>query len=717
MQSMTVPVFVRSKEGVVEEITALLSRNDLPRRRSSTHPDYDRMNSNDRLELALWIRSLDYIVEQRYDPAFSSVAMEYAYLTGGLDGARGMLKRIKAKFGKSVSYRSSPGARRDQSLLDDFEMYEGQSSDIPVPFELRNAALCSGPSFKGIAEVGNPVCGNIDFYERCFERLDSLLRSNGGGGILELLDAKRADVYTTPRRYQIIHPIGAKWTGLSISVSELSTLLMMMNCRISHFLEHNPKDRSEFPIFDEAIRSAYDDAENGSPRPEAGGDGRIDMEFTNIFPWIQCSLVEGHPILVDCDCYVGPSATGHPMLVPCDGSVTRMNKAQEEYYSYWRSCFEQGTYLDTTVGYLRRYARECMASNNDHETVLSRMQAIEDQYNLDMSCESMFYRMEHGMRMPVWNGSSPVGFPHEIASCVWDAIRGDPMGHLGRYAVTDLLRNLLPEVDSYPVFTAELIDDALVALDNYSKENSHPRLSDMIKQYVPEIRYLNLSSPFEKGKMYRIPISNPIEYYDIYIFLNTAVRTVLKPLYVKMLRRPLPVPSEGLSSEQKKFLSVFADAWIERRYHSPCSRAVSGTKVRGLSRNILDYTDYVCDPTFALDRDNISKAAYDLEAVREMMSVEDGEHHETNEQSQQIVKVSPDDGWARFFEEIGEQGRSYLIHSLNGTAREYCSDNGIKLNSMEVGINNAAMDTIGDMVVMNGSIVDEYIGDIESIIE
>lgn len=714
---MAVPVFVHPKEGVVEEITALLSRNDLPKRRSSTHPQYGKMGSNDRLELALWMRSLDSIVEQRYDPIFSSVAIEYAYLTGGLDGARKMFRRIKAKFEKYVSYRSSPGARKDQSLLNDFEMYEGLSSDVAIPFELRNATLCSGPSFKGISEVGKPVCDDVDFYERCFEKLDQLLRSNGREGILDILDAKHVDIYTIPKRYQIIYPIGVKWTGLGISVSELSTLMMIMNHRISLFLEHDPKDRSEFPIFDEAIRSAYEDAENDVPRPEGRGGDDVKMEFTSIFPRMQCSLATGRPILVNCDCYIGPSATGRPRLVPYDGLTTRMNKAQEAYYRYWKSCFENGMYLDATIGYLKRYARECMVSDDDHETVLARIQAIEDQYNLDMSCESLFYRLEHDMSMPVWNGSSPVEFPHEIALCVWDTIRSDPMGHLGRYAVTDLLRNLLPEVDSYPVFTVELIDNALVALDNYSKENNLPRLSDIIKQHVPEIKYLNLNSIFEKRKVYKIPISNPVEYYDIYVFFNVAVRTVLKPLYVKMMRRPLPIPSEGLSSEQKKFLSVFSDAWIEHRYSSPNSKAVSCAKVRELSRNILDYVDYVYDRTFALNRDDISKATDDLEAVREMMSVDDEEIHEADESLHHIMEQSHDEGWVRFFKEIGEHGRAYLIHSLNGMAREYCSDNDMKINVVEASINNLAMDIIGDMVVMNGSIVDEYINDIKSIKE
>lgn len=710
---MTEHDFIHPKNNSVEEIASLLSRNDMPRKRSFVHPDYDKMSSNDRMELALWIRSLDSPIDQRYDPVFSSVAIEYAYLTSGLDGARSMARRISSKFGNSVAYRSSPGIKKEQTLLDDFAMYDASPSESIAPYEIRNAVLCSGPSFKGISEIGKAACDDTDFYERCFEKLDQLLRAGGCNGILELLDAKQVDVYSLPKKYQIMYPIGIKWTGLGISMAELSSLLTIMNCRILSFLNADPKDKSEFPIFDEAIRMAYRESEDGIQRPEGRMESDICVEFVNIVPRMQCSLVEGSPVLADCDSYFGSRGEDDDqVVVPYDGSI-RMNDAQEAYYDRWKSNFEQGICLDVTLGYLKRYSRECMASNDDPETVLSRLQSIEDRYKLDLSCESIIYRMDHGMRMPVWNGSSPTEFQHEIVVCVWDAILRDPIGHLGKHAIGELLKSLLPEVDSYPVFTTELVDNALVALDNYSKENNRVRFIDLIKQHIPDIRYMNLNSPFEKDKVYRIPISNPVDYYNAYVFLNAAVRSILKPLYIKLMRKPLPVPSEGLSSEQKKFLSVYSDAWIERRYHSFNSKAVSGAKIKDLSRTILEYTDYVCDPVFALNRKGISKAKDDLEAVTEMMSVDDdGIPNDTASSGDTNESES---GWAVFFKRIGESGRQYLIHSLNGVAGDYCTDNNLKMNLVESEINNLSMDLIGDAVVLDGTVIGEYVDDIKQL--
>ncbi len=104
-----------------------------------------------------------------------------------------------------------------------------------------------------------------------------------------------------------------------------------------------------------------------------------------------------------------------------------------------------------------------------------------------------------------------------------------------------------------------------------------------------------------------------------------------------------------------------------------------------------------------LDKDAISQAESDLRDVTAMMGVEEEDERETFAEEGKADYSPSDDPWKDFAAGLDDGMREYLSKSSSGCAADLRA---------EKAINSLAMDTVGDIVVQDGRIVEDYIGDV-----
>lgn len=697
---MTCPDFIHPKYDI-EEFKTLILNASPPKKKKSPTRKYSHENYDDRIGFAWWFSNLYFEGAQPYDPDYSSMAIEYAYLTEGLSGAEDVMDRMVEKFSKI--FKTDGTNSPLQFRLNAFKNYESPM-DSTITAEISLASECYGPSFKGFTKIYSPDCDE-DFYERCFEKLDSILKEKGCDGVLGLLNPEVMDLYNVPDTFSLLYPVSRKWTATVIDRHELVALIHIMVSRIDKFLNPKPRDKTTFPIFDEAIRLAYEDSKNKVPRPQEKRDFPVKSEYVDVFPDFKKDLPAGASFIIHPDCYLGESNSPEaPPLVPYTSFLGDMDEHQRDFYDYWKSKFEQGIFLNVLEMYLYPYVDEITHSDLDESLVIDRLQILSDRYWIDLDGRIIDYATRHDIDEYIWENHPQSGMSRIFNPRFLNAISADTIKPVDRDAIIFFMECLSIDTDC-PVFTFPLINDALIAFDNYSKENGYLRISDIVKSMKQK----------NGGRKVLVKDIDILDYLEISLFFTHVITITLKTAYGKVGHVKPTVPRSNVLKEQRQFLTDFANAWLEHKYHSYGFKEDSRSKLKNLSRPILDYVSYG-ETTVVLDKDHISKATKDLEAVVSMMASEDVSESANPIRVFEAVKKSEGEGWDAFFDEIGDSGKQYLIQALNGTARAYCSENKLKLNSVESKINNAAMDIIGDAIVQNGEVIEEYIDNIKSIV-
>ena len=116
-----------------------------------------------------------------------------------------------------------------------------------------------------------------------------------------------------------------------------------------------------------------------------------------------------------------------------------------------------------------------------------------------------------------------------------------------------------------------------------------------------------------------------------------------------------------------------------------------------------------------LDREAVSGAESALKEVTKLMASESAE----NDQSQIDKPLEPErkisDSWKGLSEHLDDTQKGYLRACLEGNGKTYLKDIGTPISKMEDSINSLAMDSVGDNIIEDGSIFEEYIDDVKNI--
>lgn len=372
-------------------------------------------------------------------------------------------------------------------------------------------------------------------------------------------------------------------------------------------------------------------------------------------------------------------------------SYDSMSPEQYAFYIHWRTMARHGTFLDTDRGYMWLFCSETINQDGDPQGIQGFLERMLDAYDVPGSHLDDLREAAIGHALVCGLDPPAIRFEKmDIMACL--KLGSVPIGRIspemaGYLADWDLMR--------FTHGRRKLFEAALTAgyraFDEHSLRNGGDRLIDMIgrsrRSHVqPIVPYRNLWHP-DKGAVhveYMVPryaiLQDRCEAID-----RIVVRTVNKRMGESFPRPPKDLDA-GSAEAIEDAVEKAIDDFEEREKREEAFRRISG---------------------FEIDRDAVSSAVADLEAVTGMMAVD--------EEQEAPVEIGPEPvptGWDAFYQSLDEVEKAYLRNgrdALRGTGR--------RQSAVEDSVNGKAMDAVGDTVMNDGAVLPEYAEDIGRLME
>lgn len=402
----------------------------------------------------------------------------------------------------------------------------------------------------------------------------------------------------------------------------------------------------------------------------------------------------------------GQSGRRDVPYVPSDhwcASYDEMTHEQLEYYLSWRADALNGVYRDTDRGYLWLFLCEAVDSESDPNRRLSVLNGVLRAYGGSSdSIKGLITRTAQDYAIatgqdPPWDGSE-----RDQLLLLWVKLDIVP---IGRIPVEMALPYADPSVASYmknPSDYDAAFNIALKALSSNIYDRTGKSLAECMTGRTKTVYrklFPGLSSDWGSCSMTICDIRPTNGGGRILTAaLKAAIRAVNVPQGLRAPRRPTGLIRERCLLIMESELM----AWTERQ-----ERARRVERIRREAASIV------------LDRALVTDAETDLAAVRDMMSTEDEEPPEPEHASEvppapaEATETTP---WDDLGNNLDEDQRGYLAASLDGRGEEFARDAGTTAVRFEDGINAAAMDTVGDQIIEDGNVFDEYADDVRRIL-
>ena len=365
-----------------------------------------------------------------------------------------------------------------------------------------------------------------------------------------------------------------------------------------------------------------------------------------------------------------------------------MTAEESAYYFYWRTMVRKGKYLRTSSGYLFLFTAEIINTDTDAENNLrmlvnvTRVYSSMDQVLMDGIADAcVTYAKIHSLKVPEMERA---GDFRVVSFHITRALKKDPVAPIPHRILKRLLfagdRQYMDSDHPY----GELMTQALRNIEEYVREMGGKRIIQTFgpvkrSQYdvYPEFPYM--------GDRLRVSVDM------LDLSTGSRARDFLR-VTLKMLLREVRV-AEGL------------DAPLPVRY-PPSYRNLLYELVREWKRGRWSPGD-LDKGEMVLDMASVRNARSDLDAVSYMMYTE-GAEEEEKEETVPVEVPEEDDPWKAFASVLDDTQRGYLKAAMEGNASAFLKQNGLRMSAVEEGINNAAMDTVGDTVVEDGTIFEDY---------
>ena len=402
----------------------------------------------------------------------------------------------------------------------------------------------------------------------------------------------------------------------------------------------------------------------------------------------------------------GQSGRRDVPYVPSDhwcASYDEMTHEQLEYYLSWRADALNGVYRDTDRGYLWLFLCEAADSESDPNRRLSVLNGVLRAYGGSSdSIKGLITRTAQDYAIatgqdPPWDGSE-----RDQLLLLWVKLDIVP---IGRIPVEMALPYADPSVASYmknPSDYDAAFNIALKALSSNIYDRTGKSLAECMTGRTKTVYrklFPGLSSDWGSCSMTICDIRPTNGGGRILTAaLKAAIRAVNVPQGLRAPRRPTGLIRERCLLIMESELM----AWTERQ-----ERARRVERIRREAASIV------------LDRALVTDAETDLAAVRDMMGTEDEEPPEPEHASEvppapaEATETTP---WDDLGNSLDEGQRGYLAASLDGRGEEFARDAGTTAVRFEDGINAAAMDTVGDQIIEDGNVFDEYADDVRRIL-
>ncbi len=373
------------------------------------------------------------------------------------------------------------------------------------------------------------------------------------------------------------------------------------------------------------------------------------------------------------------------------------NENQRRFYIYWRNRTRKGLYGETDSGYLWLYLCELINIVDDPKTILDQLVGLYRAYgNFDedkiIGHTCFDYAVAHKLPLP-----DPTIYESNVTACM-------VMDHFLNGMDSRPDKNLLLFLSgiSDKTVTREFDDDCVGITCEFLKAVQTQMGSEgtSINEYCMPEKTSNSIDLYKGLKYFKESRKARITTYN-YIYnaaFNDSLKEIVKTAFnaVRMKRTGKPVKIAKFTAfgiDGKDLMTSAVSKWYS-------DKEVAEIKEKAES--------------LVLDKEAVSGAEDALNQVTRMMSIENEEIHEQVEI--EAPTVSDRGTWDDLSDRLSSEQKGYLKAIIKGNGREYLGSIGSSETRMIDSINNLAMDIIGDAIIENGEIFEEYVESIRSVL-
>jgi len=373
------------------------------------------------------------------------------------------------------------------------------------------------------------------------------------------------------------------------------------------------------------------------------------------------------------------------------------SEPQRKYYSYWRGLTRKGLYGTTDKGYLWLYLCELVNIQDDASKNLSQLMGLFDAYGkadddnlIGRTCFQ--YAVAHKLPVP-----SPAVFESNVTACL-------VMEQFLSGKDTEPDKNLLMFLSGITdkVIVREFDEDCMGITCMFLR-NAQAKLAENGSSVDDACGIEKESTiiPLYENLKYFKDVRKTRATYSNYIYngaFDDGLADIMKKTHsaVRMKRTGKPVKIDKFTVfgiDGKPIMDSTINAWYE-------NKAVEEIKSRANS--------------LVLDKDAVSGAESALKDVTRMMSTDSEEPDEAPAAPLPTKEISG--SWKGLCDSLSESEKGYLRAALEGKAKAFLKDNGLLMSKVEDSINGHAMDSVGDQIVEDGSVFEDYAEDVHSML-
>lgn len=270
-----------------------------------------------------------------------------------------------------------------------------------------------------------------------------------------------------------------------------------------------------------------------------------------------------------------------------------------------------------------------------------------------------------------------------------------------------------------------LITELLNGLENERHLETLTELYDPLNEYNGAIEEYIQNNTIERNSSFDREMDDliegkrttlPAQMLQQYLCRNISEKTAF--VYSKILSTHgkrlkkrfkftyIPNTDIPMYSECKKFLKLMNELMAYVGNPDPIMPRYYSIEFR---ESIMEGQSEYEQTRIKLDSSKISKAEKELRCVTEMMKTdEESDEEETELQLIVTENDEPSDPWSLFMDKLNTVQYGYLKAIIEKTERSYLKKHGISSKKTEDEINGIALSSVGDTVLENGTIVEEY---------
>ena len=360
-----------------------------------------------------------------------------------------------------------------------------------------------------------------------------------------------------------------------------------------------------------------------------------------------------------------------------------LSKGAFAYYVYWRDCFRKGRYLDTDNGYVNLFLTEIINTEtpDDARRDLETLLRVYGEGSQNLIALTL---MDHTLcNRGVFTDYRSYD-DRMVTNCWIDAfLHGDPDLELSQVMLDRMRSGSFNVTFMESAFPLRPFGEAMrrifaeIAKKKDIRELLNPRPVSAVRSVYVSLDY------FRGKKEVRVEFDDYLGCRKLNTFVDKAV----------------------------KFASAYA------RNGSGPAFSFAGLRCGDIIAECID-KEKVSRPReehIRLDPEAVAAAESDLRTVTELMRTEEEPEEATVQKAAPVTEVPSGGPWESFFASLSETEREYIriICREPGDAQAYLRSHSLTRIGMEDAINNKALDTVGDTVLEDGTVVEDYMEEME----